>query len=450
MSIPSHVILRSLTAFLVVQMLPACLTPPASVSERGTLPFQEITSEQVLSRLEAPGWLVVDIRDSNAYNGWPLGKTVRGGHISGAENLSLSWVRDKTAGLDALIEAKGIRADLSIIVYGDAPEDCVEWSRWLRGQLAVPTDQLYIYSGGFSAWSANRLLPVETLPRYEKLVHPRWVAERTGERLGTEMRIVEVSWRGENAYRQGHIPGAVYLDTDDLESLPLWNVVPAAKLESALLAKGITRDTLVVVCGKDITPATRAALILMYAGVKDVRLLNGGYEAWLEAGLPVEKGTVEVEPAADFGAEIPAHPEYLIGADQAREIVAAPRAKLISTRTWPEFTGEISGYRDIQAKGRIPGAVWGFARSSSGDVENHRNPDHTMRSAREIQRRWRRLGISPDQRLSFYCGTGWRASEVFFHAYIMGFSAISVYDGGWLEWSRDGANPIAVGDAGAK
>jgi thiosulfate/3-mercaptopyruvate sulfurtransferase len=50
-----------------------------------------------------------------------------------------------------------------------------------------------------------------------------------------------------------------------------------------------------------------------------------------------------------------------------------------------------------------------------------------------------------DQRAAFYCGTGWRASEAFFYAYLMGWSQIAVYDGGWLEWSENPSHPIAIG-----
>jgi Rhodanese-like domain len=46
----------------------------------------------------------------------------------------------------------------------------------------------------------------------------------------------------------------------------------------------------------------------------------------------------------------------------------------------------------------------------------------------------------------FYCGTGWRASEAWFCALLMGWQRISVYDGGWLEWAQDPSNPIEVGE----
>jgi thiosulfate/3-mercaptopyruvate sulfurtransferase len=52
--------------------------------------------------------------------------------------------------------------------------------------------------------------------------------------------------------------------------------------------------------------------------------------------------------------------------------------------------------------------------------------------------------------VAFYCGTGWRASETWFYAFLMDWPQIAVYDGGWFEWSKDPENnPIEVGDPSA-
>ncbi len=63
---------------------------------------------------------------------------------------------------------------------------------------------------------------------------------------------------------------------------------------------------------------------------------------------------------------------------------------------------------------------------------------------------WQEVGITSDHHNAFYCGTGWRASEAFFYAYVMGYRNISVYDGGWLEWSQDKCNPVDSGDVKLK
>jgi thiosulfate/3-mercaptopyruvate sulfurtransferase len=77
---------------------------------------------------------------------------------------------------------------------------------------------------------------------------------------------------------------------------------------------------------------------------------------------------------------------------------------------------------------------------------HYHNIDNTMRNYHAIAAQWRAWGIIPDKRVAFYCGTGWRASEACFYAYLMGWPTVTVYDGGWWAWVQDPANPIAVGD----
>jgi hypothetical protein len=58
---------------------------------------------------------------------------------------------------------------------------------------------------------------------------------------------------------------------------------------------------------------------------------------------------------------------------------------------------------------------------------------------------WADTGVTPDKHIAFYCGTVWRASEAFINAYLMGWPRISVYDGGWFEWSSHPDNPVETG-----
>jgi thiosulfate/3-mercaptopyruvate sulfurtransferase len=78
-------------------------------------------------------------------------------------------------------------------------------------------------------------------------------------------------------------------------------------------------------------------------------------------------------------------------------------------------------------------------------MENYRNHDDTLRSFHDIEAEWKRMGITPDKHIAFYCGTGWRASESFFAAWLMGWKRVSIYDGGWYEWSSNPENPVGTG-----
>jgi 3-mercaptopyruvate sulfurtransferase SseA len=78
-------------------------------------------------------------------------------------------------------------------------------------------------------------------------------------------------------------------------------------------------------------------------------------------------------------------------------------------------------------------------------MENYRNLDHTCKEYHEVEKEWKKSGIVPSKHNAFYCGTGWRGSEAWLNAYLMDWPRVSVFDGGWFEWSNDPSNPIERG-----
>ena len=306
------------------------------------------------------------------------------------------------------------------------------------------------------------------LARWRQLVTPAWLAALTAGATvaappSADWCLLEVGCGVAALFEHAHIPGADYIDSAAFETGPLWNKVGDDVLSNILCARGIRHDTTVILYGRNNLAAARLAHLLLYAGVADVRLLDGGFASWEAGGLGCARGagagavsgTVAGavfgthrarQPAFDFGVTIPAHPEYLIGTEEARALLARPDGALVSVRSEAEFLGKVSGYSYIAARGDIPGARWGHA-GADDDVNSmsaYQNADGCMKSADELVLQWRQQGIVAQQRVVFYCGTGWRASMAFFYAWLMGWPRIGVYDGGWLEWSGDAANPVLV------
>ena len=275
----------------------------------------------------------------------------------------------------------------------------------------------------------------------------RWLASHGTDRTdGTQRLLLFEVVEGMHATLNGtHIAGARWLDVQTLERAPLWNKVSDAELMRQLQALGIRHDSTVVLAGRQLVANARVAHLLLFAGVRDVRLLDGGTQAWIAAGLPLTH-TPEPSPvpAPDFGLHLPACPQYLLDIAQVRQLLTQPKATLVSVRTWGEFIGKTSGYDYIAARGEIAGARWGHA-GADGDV-NDMSAFHTldglMRPAAEILQLWGSQDIHPGTHVAFYCGTGWRASLAFFYAWLIGWDNISVYDGGWMEWSSDPRNPV--------
>ncbi|MGD8777532.1 MAG: rhodanese-like domain-containing protein [Ignavibacteria bacterium] len=422
--------------------------------------FKIISTEELLSFLNNKDYKVIDVRSVDAYNGWALKNEKCGGHIKGAKSLPLKWSNY----LDwiEIVKSKEFMPEDNLILYGDSVEDAEKVAqRFVKNGY----ENIYLYNRFIDEWSANTELPMEHLPRYKQLVPATWVKELIEENNpqhyeNNRFVVCHAHYRNREAYLSGHIPGAVDIDTLALESPVTWNRRTPEELKKALEQHSITSDTTVVLYGKYMSPdnrdefpgsaaghigAIRCAFIMMYAGVEDVRVLNGGFQSWVDAGFEISTKDEPKVPVEEFGSEIPIHPELAIDIPEAKELLESENGELVSVRSWPEFIGEVSGYNYIEKKGRISGAVFGNCGTDAYHMENYRNLDHTMREYHEVADIWKEAGITPDKHLAFYCGTGWRGSEAFYNAWLMGYPKVSVFDGGWFEWSNDPNNPYETG-----
>ncbi|MCK5135590.1 MAG: sulfurtransferase [Bacteroidales bacterium] len=421
---------------------------------------EQISTDELNKFLAETGDFVIDIRPVDAYNGWKFQDEMRGGHIKGAKSLPAKWAHY----IDwvEIVRSKKITPEHEIILYGYSEDETgkVAGLFYRSGYL-----KLKVYNHFADEWSSNPDLPMASLSRFRNLVHSDWVnaiisGKNPEEYDGHHVVICHAHYRNREAYLSGHIPGAIDIDTLSLESPVTWNRRSPEELMQALLQHGITADTTVVLYGKYLFPnnndpfpgsaaghigAIRCAFIMMYAGVKDVRVLNGGFQSWKDAGHEISTVDVVKAPANHFGSNIPSNPEFAVDLPEAKELLASDKGELVCVRSWPEFTGEVSGYNYIEKKGRIPGAVFGNCGTDAYHMENYRNLDHTTREYHEVASLWKDVGITPDKHLAFYCGTGWRGSEAFFYAWLMGWPKVSVFDGGWLEWSNDPENSFETG-----
>lgn len=424
-----------------------------------------ISTLELRDRLSDAALTIVDIRPLSAYNGWRLSGEPRGGHIPGAVAFPSAWLDSVDAAeIERLLDAKAITDDREIVIYGDG----VDGEAFAERLRALGIEWSRVYTEGFHAWAADDALPVERLPNHDKLVHIEWLRDvLAGERPEAAptgpFLLFHVNFGVPDEYAEGHIPGALYLDTNWLEDPADWNRRPPEAIEAALRTLGITRDTTVVVYGRDTEgdpnekwpgrragqiAATRALMILRYAGIDDVRLLDGGYDWWVRAGNPLETIVRVPVPVTAIGVQVPSRPDVIIDIEEAKQILSDEEgAALVSVRTWREHIGNVSGYNYIGPAGRIAGDVWGNCGTDAYHMQHYRNVDNTMRAYPEIAANWAEAGITPDKWVAFYCGTGWRASETWFYAYLQGWPRVAVYDGGWFEWSQDPLNnPIEVGE----
>lgn len=273
------------------------------------------------------------------------------------------------------------------------------------------------------------------------LVTPQWLADRgTGAHPVT---ILDVRWRlggpnGRPDYESGHIPGAVFVDLDDelaSHGVPTdgRHPLPAVEdLQAAARSWGLDAgDTVVVYDDSSNLAAGRAWWLLRYAGVADVRVLDGALAAWTEAGFALEAGTPTVTPGTielDYG--------HLPTIDADRAAGLASTGILLDARAAERFRGEVEPV-DPRA-GHIPGA-------RSAPATGNLAADGRFLPAAELVERFTALGARPGDPVGVYCGSGVTAAATAVALTVAGFDPV-LYPGSWSQWSNHADRPVATGD----
>ncbi|MFH0725479.1 MAG: rhodanese-like domain-containing protein [Pseudomonadota bacterium] len=429
------------------------------------------TKESIRSRMADSDFAIVDARTDEEFIGWQLYGEARGGHIPGAVQIPYEWFynSDKTVlsykDLKALFESRGITSEKEITSHCTAGirSGFVYFALRLLGCTRASN-----YDASIFEWAAADAgtYPMEQMANYQVFVNADWVrALISGGNPqtypGHGYVIIEASSaKGADdmtSYLTGHIPGAIYFNIYRQESgwnntpkypYQIWsdgNLLPDADLLSCYGNLGINSQATVVIYGKGLASLQpfRLAWGLMYAGVQDVRILNGGWEQWIANGGVMETAANTPVPVS-FGLTVVAHPEYLATTEQIKAMQLDSSSVLADIRSWSEFIGETNPYthNGFTAKARIPGAVWVHEPSWYFDK------DRTLRSYAEIDSMWQSVGITSGKNIAFYCGTGWRSSLGFIVGYMMGFANVANYDSGFYGWSYNFNNPSNPIDTG--
>lgn len=284
-------------------------------------------------------------------------------------------------------------------------------------------------------------------PRETILVETDWLADRLTD---PAIRIVDIRgtirppdapkpWyaASREAYREAHVPGAVFVDwleeiVDGGAPVPMAVATPE-QLKTLMEGLGIGDEHLVVVYDDSAHIAPRLWWVLNYYGHDAVRVLNGGWTKWVAEGRPV---TAEVPkpPISTFTPYI--RPEWRVGSREVRAALGDPAVCLVDCRSPKEFRGELGrGER----KGRIPGAVnVPIAAALEG-------PHKTWKSGAEIRRLYKAAGVRREHQIITYCNAGVSASVGLLALRLAGYPKAANFAGSWYEWERDPANPTETG-----
>jgi thiosulfate/3-mercaptopyruvate sulfurtransferase len=274
----------------------------------------------------------------------------------------------------------------------------------------------------------------------ERLVTTAWLAEN----LATPGLAIVESNEDVLLYETGHIPGAIKVDWHtELNDPVVRDYVDGAGFASLLSAKGISRDDTVVIYGdKSNWWAAYALWVFTLFGHTDVRLLNGGRDAWVAEGRELTKA---LPSRASTNYPVVTRNDSDIRA--FKEDVSQHFGKpLIDVRSPEEYSGErthMPAYPEEGALrgGHIPTArsvPWAKAAAEDGTFKSH---------AALVELYLEGQGIAPSDDVITYCRIGERSSHTWFVLkYLLGVDSVRNYDGSWTEWGSAVRVPIATGN----
>lgn len=256
--------------------------------------------------------------------------------------------------------------------------------------------------------------------------------------------VLDVRWQltepdGRDAYRRGHIPGAVYVSLEDeladhgvsgrgRHPLPSGDAVAAAARRWGMRAGVPT----VVYDDWNRAGSARAWWVLTAAGIADVRILDGGLAAWTATGGALEEGDAAPAP----GDVVVAHADLYRGAlpTLSADEVAAFDGVLLDARAPQRFRGDEEPVDPVA--GHIPGAR---NAPSTGLLAD----DGTFLADADLTAFFDRRGVAADA--AAYCGSGVTAAVAIAALQVAGVEA-RLFPGSWSEWSSDPSRPVATGD----
>jgi thiosulfate/3-mercaptopyruvate sulfurtransferase len=278
------------------------------------------------------------------------------------------------------------------------------------------------------------------------LVDAGWVSAHLRH---PDVLIVDVRWSprgGPNVARRGfedgHIPSAAFLDVDqDLSGTPFADgpgrhPLPTPEAFAAVMASLGVDDEMFVVAYDDVRGSVAARLWwMLWITGHQVALLDGGYEAWIQAEGAIERGPAQRRPRAIF-SPVPWPKDRIVSADAVALTLRAATAPVLDARVEERYRGEDEPIDPVA--GHIPGA-----RSASW-TENLDERGRFLPSD-VLRQRYAALGVVGDAAIA-YCGSGVTSCHDLFALQRAGFGDARLYEGSWSDWIHDGTRPIATGD----
>jgi thiosulfate/3-mercaptopyruvate sulfurtransferase len=272
----------------------------------------------------------------------------------------------------------------------------------------------------------------------EPVVAASWVRAHLDEIVLADVRWYLDGRSGLDAYREGHLPGAVWVDLDTVLAAPpsvsggRHPIPDAAEFARALGALGIGDDS-TVVAYDDSGGGYAARLVWLLRRIgTPAALLDGGLQAW-QGNLG--QGEVVPPPVRRAVAEWPA--ELFRTPDEVTRAIATGAAIVLDARAPERYSGENVLPGDIRS-GHVPGA-------HNAPWAENLGADGGFVPPERLREHYGKRGVAPDSEVIVYCGSGVTACHDLLALELIGVDSASLYPGSWSAWSADLNRPVTAG-----
>lgn len=237
--------------------------------------------------------------------------------------------------------------------------------------------------------------------------------------LRDKVQIIDI--RSAADYGKGHIPGAIRLDLNATRTTTLQELRPVEDVQKILRAAGIEQKKPIVFYGTNLW-ATYGWWLLRYLGHDDVKVLDGGLNAWRDAGYAV---STEAASKAPSNYTVDVQKDWFVDAAWVNAHLGDPKVQILDART-----------PDEHKVGHIP---HGDSPSNINWVDATYGDYQALKNSRDLQKLLK--GVDRKKTIVVYCKSGVRASYLLFALKTMGFTDVRNFDGSWLVWEA-GKYPV--------
>ena len=293
-------------------------------------------------------------------------------------------------------------------------------------------------------WGVTEIKMTETDYANDVLVSADWVEDHLDDFQSDdpEYRLVEVDVDTE-AYDDAHAPGAIGFNWEtQLQDQTKRDILTKEDFAGLLGSHGISEDSTVVLYGDNSNWfAAYTYWQFKYYGHRDVHLLNGGRDYWLDNGYPTTDEVPEFSEQS-YSARGPFEGIRAYRDDVENAIERG--IPLVDVRSPEEFSGEVLAPPGLQETAQRGGHIPGASNISWAATVND---DGTFKSADELRELYESEGVTNDQEVVAYCRIGERSSIAWFAlSELLGYDDVTNYDGSWTEWGNLVDAPIETGD----